>query len=129
MEGIIAASVFLHSQGHQRRIHDIRDGSAHTPTAADLVRCREGTRWAKNGPYDRRVAARSAPELATLRAQSIKRSASGVSVRSLTVMNPTGAGGDNALTGRTLRRIPLPPKRMTEAGTRPSQRPVSIRRM
>src|SRR5258705_9225045 len=123
MEGIIAASVFLHSQGHQRRIHDIRDGSAHTPTAADLVRCREGTRWAKNGPYDRRVAARSAPELATLRAQSIKRSASGVSVRSLTVMNPTGAGGECVLTGNTLMRIASPPKRITEAGVGARPRP------
>ena len=47
----------------------------------------------------------------------------------LTILNPTGAGGDDTLTGRTLRCICLPPKRMTEAGTRPSHRPVSIRRM
>jgi hypothetical protein len=40
-----------------------------------------------------------------------------------------GAGGDVILTGRTLICIHLPPKRMTETGTRPSQRPVSIKRM
>jgi hypothetical protein len=37
---------------------------------------------------------RCAAKLATLRAHSINRSASGVSVRSLTVMTPTGAGGE-----------------------------------
>jgi hypothetical protein len=71
----------------------------------------------------------SVPDWAILRARSIKRSASGVSVRSLTVTNPTGAGGDEVLTDRTWSRIPLPPNRITEAGTRPSQRPVSISRM
>ena len=65
----------------------------------------------------------------TLRVQSIKRSARGVKVRPLTVMKPTGAGVDDTLTGTTLRCICLPPKRLTEAGTRPSHRPVSIRRM
>jgi hypothetical protein len=46
----------------------------------------------------------------------------------LTVMNPTGAGGDDVSIGKTLMCIPLPPKRMTQAGIRPSQRPVSIKR-
>jgi hypothetical protein len=50
-------------------------------------------------------------------------------VRSLTVTIPTGAGGDEILTGRALICIRLAPKRMTEAGTRPSQRPVPIKRM
>src|SRR5262245_17126260 len=43
--------------------------------------------------YDRRADARWAFGPAALRAQPMKRSASGVSVRSLTVMSPTGAGG------------------------------------
>jgi len=40
-----------------------------------------------------------------------KGSAGGVRVRSLALMNPTGAGGENALTGRTFRGICLPPRR------------------
>lgn len=66
---------------------------------------------------------------AILRPHSTKRSASGVGVRSFTVTSPTGAGGDNALIGRTLMPSRLPPNRMVEVGTRPSQRPISIKRM
>jgi hypothetical protein len=50
------------------------------------------TESARNGHYHRRVDARPV-EFATLRAHSIKRSANGVSDRSLTLMNPTGRAG------------------------------------
>ncbi len=104
-------------------------GDGSLPLDSFRARRVRGTEENRNGNYGRRVDARPVSELATLRVHSIKRSANGVSVRSLTVMNPTGVGGDDTLTGRTLRCICLPPKRMTEAGTRPSHRPVSIRRM
>lgn len=67
--------------------------------------------------------------MATLRAYSIKRSATDVSVRFLTVMNPSGEGDARILACSALMRMCLPPMRMPEAGTRPSQRRVSIKRM
>jgi len=113
------------SSGQAQRCRPCPPTSAHRSIAGILLRCREPLQRAGNGRYGRRIDARPVFELATLRVHAINRSASGVSVRSLTVMNPTGAGGDDTLTGRILRCIPLPPKRMTEAGTKPSQRPVS----
>ena len=68
-------------------------------------------------------------EFAIVRAQSSKRSANGVSVRFLTVTKPTRAGGDTILTDKILRRMSLPLNRMTEAGTRRSQWPVSTMRI
>ena len=59
----------------------------------------------------------------------MKRSASGVSVRSLTVTNPIGAGGDGTLIGNALMPVRWPPKRVGEAGMSSSQPPVSIKRM
>jgi hypothetical protein len=70
----------------------------------------------RDGNYRRRIDVRPLSELATLRVYSIKRSASGVSVRSLTVMSPTGAGGDITLTGRTLRRTPARARLCNTAG-------------
>lgn len=66
-------------------------------------------------------------DFAILRAQSIKRSANGVSVRSLRVINPTAVGGDKTSIGKTL-MFRLPPKRITDAGRSVSQRPVSSNR-
>ena len=63
-----------------------------------------------------------------MRAYSIKRSATDVSVRFLTAMNSTGEGDARILACSAFMRMCLPPKRM-EAGTRPSQRPVSIKRV
>jgi hypothetical protein len=62
-----------------------------------------------------------------LRLHSTKRSASGVSVRSLTVINPTGTGGDKILTGRALMRICWPPKRITKRGQNQSSVPFRSR--
>jgi hypothetical protein len=95
------------------------------------MRLRESCHRSKRrvpGTHARRAAARPASTFATLRAHAMKRSVSGVSVRPFTVMNPTGAGGDKTFTGRILRRVWLPAKRMTDAGMRASQRPVSMRR-
>lgn len=117
------------AQGHELPRRALNSGATILRKAAATVADRRIRLGPGSGHYGRRVDARPESDLAILRAQSMKRSASGVSVRSLTVMNPTGAGGGEILTGRALMRICLPPKCMTEAGTRPSQRPVSIKRM